>query len=179
MEASIPATNNLRTMPESFRHKLDVYYVATIAYVLTLIAYVAVRGTVEGGKFEVVLRDPIVYLLAVCTAASLVGLGISALLGRRVIIRDNRLVFITRFKERVIQPEDIEWIGFRREEAKVRGGRAYPTARFKLRNRRRLLRLRVANFERKSELARALKEWTTNNNVTLLRGKKKRGGSSQ
>lgn len=152
---------------------------ATIAYVLTLIAYVAVRGTVEGGKFEVVLRDPIVYLLAVCTAASLVGLGISALLGRRVIIRDNRLVFITRFKERVIQPEDIEWIGFRREEAKVRGGRAYPTARFKLRNRRRLLRLRVANFERKSELARALKEWTTNNNVTLLRGKKKRGGSSQ
>lgn len=81
---------------------------ATIAYVLTLIAYVAVRGTVEGGKFEVVLRDPIVYLLAVCTAASLVGLGISALLGRRVIIRDNRLVFITRFKERVIQPEDIE-----------------------------------------------------------------------
>lgn len=159
-------------MPESFRHKLDVYYVATIAYVLTLIAYVAVRGTLEGGRFEVILRDPIVYLLGVCSAASLVGLGISVLLGRRVIVRDTTLVFITRFKERVVKPEDIEWIGFRREEAKVRGGRAYPTARFKLRARRRLLRLRVANFERKAELARALKEWATRNNVTLRRGKR-------
>lgn len=163
-----------QTMPESFRHKLDVYYVATIAYVLTLIAYVAVRGTLEGGKFEVVLRDPIVYLLAICSAASLIGLGISVLLGRRVIIRDNTLVFVTRFKERVVKPEDIEWMGFRREEAKVRGGRAYPTARFKLHNRRRLLRLRVANFERKAELVRALKEWATNNNVMLLRGKRRK-----
>ncbi|KXK57087.1 MAG: hypothetical protein UZ07_CHB004000982 [Chlorobi bacterium OLB7] len=64
----------------------------------------------------------------------------------------------------------MDWV--RREEAKVRGGRAYPTARFKLRTRRRLLRLRVANFERKAELARALKEWATRNNVTLRRGKR-------
>src|SRR5688572_16815780 len=58
-------SNSGETMQEEiYKHKLDLYYLAAIGYVVTFIAYVAIRGSMVGDTFEVVWRDPVVSLLA-------------------------------------------------------------------------------------------------------------------
>lgn len=157
---------------ETFRHRLDIYYLATIGYVVTLVVYTIVRGTLIGDTFSVVWQDPIVYLLAICSVVSLVALIVVAVSDRRIIVSNHELRFRTRFRERVLTPDEIAWIGFRRERP-VRGGQPYPAARIKLRSRRRLLRLRPVSFERSSQLARAIRDFARNNGIELRVGRRK------
>lgn len=160
---------------ETFKQKLDIYYLATIGYWVTLVAYVAVRGTMTGDTFELVWKDPVVYLLAFFAVISLITLAVTALADKRIIVRDRELVFHTRFKDRVFTPENVEWIGFRRE-ARVRG-RAFPAARIKVRARKRPLWLRTGGFERSLQLARTLREWTRGNGVEYRVGRREPGTS--
>ncbi len=119
-----------------------------------------------GDTFEVVWRDPVVYLLALCSILALIGVILSAVLARRVVIAEGSLIFRSRFKERRFLAENIEWIAFHRENATMtRGARAYPTARIKLKNRRRRLRLRPGSFERSAEMTRSLRDWAERNGV--------------
>jgi hypothetical protein len=161
---------------ETFKSRLDVYYLATIVYGVTLALYMVVRGTLIGDTFSVVWQDPIVYLLAICSVLSLATLIVAAVSKRTVIVSARELRFRTRSKERVFAPSDIEWIGFRRERS-LRGERVYPSARIKLRNRRRSLRLRPGSFERSGLLARAIRDFARANNVELRVGRRRAGAS--
>lgn len=157
---------------ETFRHRLDIYYLATIGYVVTLVVYTVVRGTLIGDTFSVAWQDPIVYLLAICSAVALIALIIVAISDRRVIVSGRELRFRTRFRERVLTPDEIAWIGFRRERP-TRSGQTYPSARIKLSSRRRLLRLRPVSFERSGQLARAIRDFARNNGIELRVGRRK------
>lgn len=154
---------------ERFRHRLDVFYLATIVYGATFMVYVAIRGTLVDDRFSLVWKDPIVYLLAACAVLSLVALVIAAISNRKLIIRDDEIVLKTRFAERVVRAADVEWIAFRSEpRAAARVGRAWPVARIKLRGERRGRRLRPGGFERSDELVRTLRDWARANGVELL-----------
>ena len=157
-------------MEKTYAQKLDVYYMAAVAYLVTLIAYAAITGTLTGERFELVWKDPIVYLLALCAVVSLIALLVSAVLNKKVIIRTHEMVFITRFKERIIRSEDIEWIRFRRgSRGKIRDGLAEHAAQIKLNDRRRRLWLRPALFGESDDMIQELKEWTQRNNVPVRR----------
>jgi hypothetical protein len=154
---------------ERFRHRLDVFYLATIGYGATLLAYVAIKGLWVDDRFSLVWRDPIVYLLAGCALLSLIALVVSAVFNRKLLVRDHELVFRTRFAERIVRASDIEWIGFRSEpRAAARIGRSWPVARLKLKGQRRRRRLRPGSFERSDELIRTLRDWARANGVELL-----------
>jgi hypothetical protein len=168
-------------MEETFKHKLDLYYLATIGYGVTLAAYVLITGWFVDDKFELVWKDPIVYLLASCATFSFIAMTIFAVLKRTVIVRDHQLVFRTRFKERVFGPEDIEWISISPERRpNVRREQTYPSARIKLRGRRRKPKLRSGSFERSGLLIRAIKEWAHANGVEVIdrRPRRRRGRAS-
>ena len=164
-------------MEEIYEHRLDTYYLATIGYGITLIVYSAVAGTMIGDTFSLSVSlwdDPVFSLLAACAVIALIALIITAVLNRTVIVRDRELVFRTRFRERVLTPDEVEWIGFRRENRyRTRGARAYPSARIKLRSRRRALRLRPASFEHSSALAKSIKAWTERNGVEFRVGRRR------
>src|SRR5688572_16815781 len=101
----------------------------------------------EGRWSEIRSRSSGVILSSLCSLLALIGVGLAAILARRVVIGEKQLSFRSRFKERIFLPENIEWIAFHRENAlTTRGERAYPTARIKLRNKRRRLRLRPGGF---------------------------------
>lgn len=154
---------------ERFRHRLDVFYLATIGYGVTLIAYVAIRGLWVDDRFELVWKDPIVYLLAGSTVISLLVLAVSAVLNRKLIIRDSEIIIKTRFAERILRAEDVEWIAFRSEpRAAARVGRAWPVARLKVKDERRVRRLRPGSFERSDDVVRTLRDWGRANGVELL-----------
>jgi hypothetical protein len=159
---------------ETYKQKLDIYYLATIGYWVTLVAYVTVSGTLIGDRFELVWKDPVVYLLAFFAVISLLALAFVVIADRTVIVRERELVFRTRFKERIFTPESIEWIGFRRE-TQVRG-QAFPAARIKVRSRRRPLWLRTGAFEQSLHLARTLREWARTTGVEYRVGRRGRRG---
>jgi hypothetical protein len=152
---------------ETFRHRLDIYYISAIVYVVTFVVYAMVQGTlISDGSFEMIWRDPILYLLVACSALSLVALLVVAFSRKRVVVANKELRFETRFRRRIFTPEEVAWIGFR-PERQFRGEQVYPIIRIKLQGRRRLLRLRPGGFERSGELASVITNWAKENNVDL------------
>lgn len=162
-------------MEKKYEQKLDIYYVSTITYLVTLILYGVVSGTLIGERFEMVWKDPIVYLLALCAVVTIGALIVAAVLGKSVIIRQNELVFATRFKERSIQAEDVEWIAFRRgSRGRLRQGVPERAARIKLKGRRRRLWLRPSGFDEGGDLIKDVRHWATENSITVRAQRKRR-----
>ncbi len=158
-----------------YEQRRDIYYVGTIAYLVTLILYVVVTGTLIGEEFTVVWKDPIVYLLALLSLVSLVGLLIAVVLDKRIIFREREILFVTRFKERKIGSDQVDWIAFTRgSRGKVRQGEAERAARMKLKDRRRRLWLRPALFGDADEMLGDLRDWAERNDVKVRRRRKAR-----
>ncbi|HET7153352.1 MAG TPA: hypothetical protein VFJ29_06270, partial [Candidatus Kapabacteria bacterium] len=144
-----------------FTYKLDFYYQAMAIYAVTLAAYAVVVSFTKG-SMDFVMKDQVVYLLAFCTLASAVGLLINVISGRTIIVEIDKIVFASRFHRREIKASDILWIHIGREKRmKVRG--SYRVAKIKLRERRRLLRLRPSLFRPEDALIDALQKM----NVTV------------
>lgn len=153
-------------MEKRFEQRLDLYYISTITYLVTLILYGVVAGTLIGERLEMVWRDPIVYLLAICAILSIGALAVTALLRRSVVIREHEIVFRTRFKELILRAEDVEWITFRRgSRGRLRQGVAEKAARMKLKGRRRRLWLRPSGFEEGAQMIKDVREWATRNGI--------------
>ena len=153
-------------MEKKFEQRLDLYYVSTITYLVTLILYGVVAGTLIGERLEMVWRDPIVYLLAICAILSIGALAVTALLRRSVVIREHEILFRTRFKERTLRAEDVEWITFRRgSRGRLRQGVAEKAARIKLKGRRRRLWLRPSGFDEGGQMIKDVREWANRNGI--------------
>jgi len=137
-----------------FTYKLDFYYQAIAIYTITLVAY-AVVVSVTKGSMDFVMKDQVVYLLAFCTLASMIGLLINIISGRTIIVEKDKIVFASRFHRREILVSDILWIHIGKEKRmKVRG--SYRVAKIKLHERRRLLRLRPSLFRPEDGLIASL-----------------------
>jgi hypothetical protein len=135
----------------TFSYKLDFYYQSALIYLVTLIVYGGIRGSVVEAKFEYVLNDPLMYVIMAFVLISFVTLALNAVRNRKLVVTEEALVFRTRFKERRIAVQDIEWMHVGRE-ARVRTGGRFQVIVFKLKGRRRLFRIRVGRYERDREL---------------------------
>jgi hypothetical protein len=138
-----------------FSYKLGIYYQAIVIYATTLVVYSAVVA-MANGAIEHVFRDQVVYVLAVFTIMSIVGLIASAVMARRIEVYEDKIVFASRFHRRLVAAKDIVWVRIGREKrVKVRG--AYRVAKVKLHTRRKLLRLRPSLWEHEDQLVEALR----------------------
>ena len=137
-------------------------------YLVTLIAYALVTGTISDDGFAVVLRDPIIYLLVLVSVVSIVALAIAVTLRKRIEVDGNDLVFSTRFKERRISPDEVETLRFTAgARGKVRQGSPEGAARMKLKTRRRRLWVRPAGFAMGEELVAELRTWGERNDLIV------------
>jgi hypothetical protein len=134
-----------------FKYKLDFYYQSALIYLVTLILYGGIRGSLVEKKFEYVLNDPLMYMIIFFVIMSFITLAMNALRGRRLIIGERTIAFVHRWHERRIDVEEIEWMHVGRELRVQTSGR-FQVIVFKLRNRRRLFRIRVGRYERDREL---------------------------
>jgi len=160
-------------MEETFRYRLDIYYLSALGYIVTLIAYSVITGTLaEDGALELVVQDPIVILLAAVSIVALGALALTALANRRVVVAEKELRFLTRWHTRTFRPAEIAWVSIRTERT-VRGSRPYRSIRIKRIDRRRLLRLRPSGFERSADLVRAIAEWARTNGVEVRRRRRR------
>ncbi|MGA9115904.1 MAG: hypothetical protein WB626_03920 [Bacteroidota bacterium] len=138
-----------------FRYRLDFYYQSALIYLLTLVIYGGIRGSLIEARFEYVLDDPLMYVILLFVVTSFGALALNLVRNRRLIVGENVLVFRHRFQDRRIAIEDIEWMHLGRE-VRVRTGGRSQVAVFKLKDRRRLLRVRVGRYERDRELIQEL-----------------------
>lgn len=134
-----------------FKYKLDFYYQSALIYLVTLILYGGIRGKFVEAKFEYVLDDPLMYVIVFFVVMSFVILALNSIRNRRIVIVGDTIIFKNRWHDRRITTEEIEWVHIGREVGVQTSGR-FQVIMFKLKNRRRLFRIRVGRYEREKEL---------------------------
>ncbi len=143
-----------------FKYKLDFYYQSALIYLLTLFAYGGIRGNFVEAKFEYVFNDPLMYVIMFFVVMSLVVLVLNVIQKRRLIITEAAILFKNRFRERRVSAADIEWVHIGRESRVQTGGR-FQVIVFKLKEKRRFLRIRVGRYERDRELVAEVNRFTS------------------
>jgi hypothetical protein len=140
---------------KTFKYKLDFYYQSALIYLVTLILYGAIRGNFVEQRFEYVLNDPLMYVILLFVLLSFVALFANLLRNRRLLLTEDALVFKTRWRERRVAVADMEWMHIGRE-ARVQTGGRFQVIVFKLKHRRRVVRIRVGRYERDRELVQEI-----------------------
>ena len=135
----------------TFRYKLDFYYQQALTYLVTLIVYVWVRGSFIEDKFEFLFRDPIVYVILLFVLVSWFMLILNRIRDRKLIVTADKLIFANRYRQRAVSVSDIVWVYIGRERKVQTSGR-FQVIRMKLKNRRRILSIRVGRYERDRDL---------------------------
>ncbi len=134
-----------------FRYKLDFYYQQSLLYLVTLVLYAGVRGTFQFERLPSLIEDPILYIIIVFVLISFVVLWLNKTRDRKLVITTDRLIFHNKFRERVIPFADVEWFHIGRERTVQTAGRSQVIV-FKIKDRRRLFRIRVGRYEHEREL---------------------------
>ena len=134
-----------------FKYKLDFSYQSALIYLIFMIMYGGIRGSFVEAKFQFVLNDPIMYVIIFFVLMSFVTLVLNYVRNRRLVITEDAIIFRNRWHERRVRVQDIEWMHVGRE-AHVRTSGRFQVIVFKLKERRRLFRIRVGRYERDREL---------------------------
>jgi len=134
-----------------FRYKLDFYYQQALLYVVTLLLYAGVRGTFTFERLPPWTVDPMLYIIILFVVISFVVLILNRARDRKLIIADDRIIFHNKFHDREILLPDIEWLHIGRERRVQTAGRSQVIV-FKVKDRRRLFRIRVGRYERERDL---------------------------
>lgn len=136
---------------KAFKYRLDFYYQQAILYLVTLLAYSGVRGTVTWDRLPTLMADPVLYIIIVFVLISIAGLMLSMIRNRTLIMGADRMVFRQRYSDREIQFDHIEWMYIGRERLVQTAGK-FQVVVFKIKDRRRLFRIRIGRYERDMEL---------------------------
>lgn len=146
-----------------YKFKLDFYYTSLIIYLFFLIGFVIIRGSFIDGSFSVVLNDPIIYIALVFIALFFILLISNYVRSREIIFTDDKLLLRDRFGEREVLYSDIMQVRFSQQKRKQKEDKsAYRIAKLKLKNRRRLLRIRLEDYNNSKELAAEFKSIAKN-----------------
>ncbi|HLE31807.1 MAG TPA: hypothetical protein VJB38_04275 [Bacteroidota bacterium] len=154
-----------------FRYKLDFYYQQTLIYLVALLLYAGIRGSFVEDQFRLIYRDPIVYIMVLFFLVSLVGLMLNRMRDRKLILEDDHIIFHSRRGERIIHLNDIEWMHIGRERLVQTAGR-FQLIVFKIKDRRRIFRIRVGRYEHNHELVAHMERIAER----VPKGKRKRFG---
>ncbi len=144
MEQSLP---NIKI----FQYKLDFYYQQALLYLGTLVLYAGVRGTFLIERMPTLGSDPILYIILVFVLISIIVLGLNKLRDRKLMIMEDKIVFHHKYHERELPYSAIEWMYVGRERSVQTAGLSQ-VALIKMKDRRRLFRIRVGRYEHQTEL---------------------------
>ena len=134
-----------------FRYKLDFYYQQALLYLVTLVLYAGVRGTFEFDQLPRMAVDPMLYIIIMFVIISFAVLFLNRARERKLVVANDRVIFHNKYRDREILFNDIEWFHVGRERTVRTAGRSQVIV-FKIKDRRRLFRIRLGRYEREKEL---------------------------
>ncbi|MBN1449075.1 MAG: hypothetical protein JXA28_14205 [Bacteroidetes bacterium] len=147
----------MSTQERIFKRRNDFYYMTLLVYVAFLALYILITGTVTSETVLFGFRDPVVYVIAIFILHALVMLLSNMVRNRRLVLTEDSMIFRSRFGERRIPLRDIERITLKRDRSKPNDG-SFAVIKLHVADRRRVLRIRVANYEHEKELYQLLKK---------------------
>jgi len=140
-----------------FPYKLDFYYQQAIMYLITLLLYTAIRGTFTDSRFVFVYQDPIAIIMLFFVLFAFSMIVVNRIRNRRIVIDDDAIKFVNRFKEWVLPIDDIEWMHITKERKVETSGKLQAVI-IKRKGRKRLIRIRVGRYERPDDFIAAMNE---------------------
>ncbi|MFN4909043.1 MAG: hypothetical protein ACK475_03955 [Bacteroidota bacterium] len=143
----------------TFSVQLDFYWQSVAVYAVTLICYVIIRALyfsqLQEGLLVVVVNDPVVVVLGLFVALSVIALVVEMIMDRVIIIGPDFITFVNRFHERTFTSDEIDRIIIGKDR-RVRVRPTTPIIRLYIKERRRPLRIRPALSDRENELVSAV-----------------------
>lgn len=151
-----------------YKYKLDFYYKSLIIYFVTLIAYILIKGNFTHATFEVVIKDPIIYIILIFIAFFLTVLLTNTIRAREIIFGERIMILKNRFGQREITYNDILNVRFSREKRiSKREKSTVRIVKLKLKDRKRFLRIRLSDFQNETGLINEFKNISRKMNVKL------------
>lgn len=144
----------------TFRYNMSFYYQSTIMYFVVFALYLIIRGEFVDNSYTLVVKDPIIYFLAIIVVISIFALLINLFKKRHIEIDQNGIAYISRFNKREIPVDKIEKIRFTKERREVHT-KAFQLIILKLKLRRRRLLIRPTDYENHDELIKRFMELKT------------------
>jgi hypothetical protein len=136
-----------------YKYRMDFYYQLLVIYLVFFVLYAVIKGQFFEEKFQLVLNDPIIYILVLFIALFLVLVLINIIRNKQIVMQNDRVVLRNRFGSREILFNEILNIKIGRHR-KRNLDVPYRIIKLKLLHRRKLLRIRANEYERGSELIR-------------------------
>ena len=142
---------------KAFDQRLDFYWQYMAVYAIALIIYSLLNGSIKNGELSLYLKGPIVILLSIFVVGSIIGLLFNWYKKRSIIIYKDAIVFKNRFREKRYAVEDIIRIAFGKIRAsQIRRSKGYRVIKLKVKNRRRVLKIRPGSYWNDRELINEL-----------------------
>ncbi|HKJ80719.1 MAG TPA: hypothetical protein VJ954_01745 [Ignavibacteriaceae bacterium] len=149
--------NENKNSAQNFKYKMSFYYQSTIIYFVVFIMYAIIRGEFVENSFKLITKDPIIYFFGLIVVISLISLVYNIYKNKHLVIREDNISFVNRFRERAFTFDKIIRIRISRENSE-RGKGAFKIVRIKLKNRRRPLVIRPYDYENGNELLKKFQE---------------------
>lgn len=136
-----------------YKYKLEFYYRSLVIYLLTLVIYILIKGRFFQEKFEVVFKDPIIYVITIFILYFVIVVIVNTVTARELIFDEKEITLRNRFGQRKVGINEITAVRFSRpkrqskdDQSKVR------IVKLKLLNRKRQLRIRMNDFQNEKNL---------------------------
>ena len=153
-----------------YRAKLDFLYQSIAVYAATIVIYLIVRSVIVTTAFPSFWQDPLLLLLCAITLISIFALLYNLLMRRQIEIMPEELRFTSRTRTRAVEKSNVRYIQFGRERGPIRR-KGVRIVKISLKERKRSIRIRLANFDHGKRLLQELKKWAGPLAVTQPRGK--------
>ena len=136
-----------------YKHKLNFYYNLLIIYMLFLVMYVLVRGEFSNEKFSILFKDPILYIVLIFILYFLFMLIMNVLKAKVLLFNGDKIILKNRFGQRELDKSEILFVKFSRERKRNKEDKSHiRIVKLKLKDRKRMLRIRVSEFNNENEL---------------------------
>lgn len=130
---------------------MDIVYQSLVIYFMFFVIYALIKGNFFEEKFELVFNDPLIFILVAFIVVFLFIMILNIIRSPKIILSDDRIIFKNRFGSREVFFNEIMNVKISRKRRRTEDG-DYRTIKIKLRNRRKLLRIRANEFEKGHEL---------------------------
>ena len=143
--------------PHVYRARLDFLYQSIAMYAVALVLYLAVRSSLASEAFPSLWQDPLLFLLSAITLISVFALAYNLFMGRQIEIAGDSIRFRSRVRSRSVTRSEVAYVQFGPRFRRPRSG--IRVVRVRLKGNPRPIRIRLANFDRRSQLLADLREW--------------------
>lgn len=150
-----------------FKYKMSFYYQSTIIYFSVFCIYLLIREEFVENSFTLIIKDPILYALALIVIISIASLFYNLILNRHLQVSEQEISFIKRNKKKSFNFKDIKNIKIIRSQ-NISIGKSSQLIKIAISGRRKPVTIRPSYYENESQLIeifQSLKNELASNNV--------------